>query len=167
MNLSKMYTKVYEKPCYVRILKLFSHFCEALFAFALGLSLLDAYRASPTLALAFLGLSFLSFVIISGVRRVVNAPRPADLFPELEFLKGRKTSPAFPSRHTFSASLIAVMTLRFSTAFGIVLLLLSLLLGASRIALGKHFPRDVVCGWLLGVLSGALVIIFSYNIIMA
>lgn len=167
MNLSKMYTKVYEKPCYVRILKLFSHFCEVLFAFALGLSLFDAYRASKALALSFFGLSFLSFIIITVVRRVVNAPRPADLFPELEFLKGRKHSPAFPSRHTFSAALIAVLALRFSTFFGIALLLLSLLLGASRIALGKHFPRDVVCGWLLGTLSGALVIIFSYNIIIA
>ena len=165
MNLSKMYIKVYEKPCYVRILKLFSHFCEVLFAFALGFLLYRTYSASLTLTLSFGGLSFLSFIIISAVRRIVNAPRPADLFPELEFLKSKTSSPAFPSRHTFSASLIAVLVLYFSPIFGGVLLFLSLLLGASRVLLGKHFPRDVICGWLLGAVSGALILFFSYNII--
>ena len=166
MNLVKMYTKVYEKPIMVRILKLFSHFCEALFAVVFVSFLYKAYVISINLALAFGTLSLISFIIVSLARLIINAPRPSDLFPELEFLREKKSSPSFPSRHRFCAALIATLTLCFSVFCGCMLLLVSLLLGASRVLLGRHFARDVVCGFILGALSGALTLIFSYNIIV-
>lgn len=165
MNLVQMYTKVYEKPLNVRILKLFSHFCEVLFSVVLVCFLYKAYVLSKELAIAFGALSLLSFILVSLARRLINAPRPEDLFPELEFLREEKSSPSFPSRHTFCAALIATLTLCFSVFFGRLLLFVSLLLGASRFLLGRHFARDVVCGFILGALSGALTLIFSYNII--
>ena len=165
MNLVGLYNKVYEKPFTVRLLRLFSHFCEVLFATALVVSLYKAYLVSLKFAVLIAALSLISFIIVSLLRRFVRAPRPADIFPALEFLKGSKESPAFPSRHVFSAALIGVVTLYFAPLLGSLLIFISVLLAICRVLLGRHFPRDVIAGFFLGALAGALALIFSYNII--
>ena len=165
MDHIKMYTKVYEKQTLVRILKVFSHFCEIVFPALFLFVLYRAYLISLDTAISIGFFSCLSFIVITVARRIIDAPRPKDVFPELQFLKSEGRSPAFPSRHTFSAALISALAYYFSAPVGCAFLFLSALLAGARFLLGKHFLRDVVCGWLLGVLSGALILFFSYNII--
>ena len=166
MNLEKMYIIVYEKPLAVKLLRLFCHVCEALFAIAFLFSLYLARIVSIKVAISLLFLSLASFLLLSVARRLINAPRPADVFPHLSFLKTDKMSASFPSRHVFSAALISVIMLFNSNILGISFIILSLLLAFARVLLGRHFPRDVIAGWLIGAFAGTVVFYLSYNVFM-
>ena len=84
----------------------------------------------------------------------IDRPRPA-LEPHLVFEK----TPSFPSGHATS-SMIFYLTLalalapegkpRLIAAAGAIIL--SLLIGTSRVMLGVHWPSDVIGGWSFGML---------------
>ncbi len=65
---------------------------------------------------------------------------------------------SFPSGHSANSAVAYGSLARFFHKKWITVLafVLPLLVGISRVALGNHYPTDVLCGWLLG----ALVVIF-------
>jgi YegS/Rv2252/BmrU family lipid kinase len=73
---------------------------------------------------------------------------------------GHLTSRSFPSGHSASTSalagvviVLAVMLVRRANlrrAICVAAVLVALIVGADRVLLGRHFPTDVVAGWLLG-----------------
>lgn len=79
-----------------------------------------------------------------------------------------ETSYSFPSGHAMvSAAFVTVMIViawrtRFRTAALILGPLVTLLIGASRVYLGVHYPSDVLAGWSVGVtwalIAGSLVV---------
>lgn len=95
-------------------------------------------------------------VLSSGLKELFSRPRP-DLVDHLD----RTFTNSFPSAHAM-VSMLALLTLaavasRFvpRRAFSIyavgAAVLISILIGASRVYLGVHWPSDVVAGWALGV----------------
>jgi undecaprenyl-diphosphatase len=72
-------------------------------------------------------------------------------------LAARTTDPSFPSDHAAAAFAIAFAVFAFSRRAGAVFLAIAALIGLSRIALGMHYPSDVVAGMLVGLASAALV----------
>ncbi len=50
----------------------------------------------------------------------------------------------FPSDHTALTMFVALCVLQYSRRWGIVLIVLSLLIGASRVAAGIHTPLDIL-----------------------
>ena len=163
MDLERMYTKVYEKPLTVKLLKVFCHICELLFGLAFLLCIYFARSVSVRAAISLCIFCGISFALLSVARRIINAPRPAQVFSHLTFLEGGN-SPAFPSRHVFSASLISAILLFHRSLLGVPFIFLSLLLAVARVALGRHFPRDVIAGWLIGAVAGTAAFYLSYNI---
>lgn len=95
----------------------------------------------------------IAFVGLSVFRRWYNAPRPYELgIPAL--LKKDTKGCSFPSRHVFSAFLIA-MTYGFILPWlGGVLLAMGVLLALVRVIGGVHFPKDVLAGALFGIAAG-------------
>ena len=82
---------------------------------------------------------------------MINAPRPYELY---DFYKERprsKKGSSFPSRHVYSASVIATLLLFVYPIVGYVMLFFALLLAAIRVLVGIHFIRDVICALTLGV----------------
>jgi undecaprenyl-diphosphatase len=85
-------------------------------------------------------------------------PRPFSEHPSLtHVLAARTTDPSFPSDHAAAAFAIAFAVLAFSRRAGIAFLGAATLIGLSRIALGMHYPSDVLAGALVGFAAAALV----------
>lgn len=96
------------------------------------------------------------FVLLSLVRQHLNAPRPYEQWPIDPLIAREKTGDSFPSRHVFSATVIAVAALWINWYWGLVLLALAALLAVIRVIGGVHYPRDVVVGALCGLVVGSL-----------
>jgi membrane-associated phospholipid phosphatase len=109
------------------------------------------------LSLTYLALSALPFAVLSVARRLINAPRPAELLDvsalgEVKQKRGR----SMPSRHVFSAFLIGTLLTYEVMALGVTVLILGVCIGASRVLTAKHFVRDCVAGAISGAVSGLI-----------
>ena len=114
--------------------------------------------------------------IVSGLlaqllKHSFNAPRPKVFFKPEEyqhFIDGVSIAnrESFPSGHTTSAFALAFI-LVYSTnkkSFQVILLLLAIAAGYSRIYLGQHFLTDVLFGAFLGTFISALTIFVSNKV---
>lgn len=72
-------------------------------------------------------------------------------------LSAPSPDPSFPSDHAAVAFAIAFAVLAFSRRGGFVFLGAATLIGLSRIALGMHYPSDVVAGIVVGWAAALLV----------
>lgn len=107
-----------------------------------------------------LGIVLLSSVTLNeSIKLIIKAPRP---FQVLNSIEGKRLATAegyaFPSGHTQSASvfypsLAYIVRKKWYTLAAIIL---SLLVGLSRVYLGVHWPIDAAAGFVLGVFIAAL-----------
>lgn len=99
-----------------------------------------------------------SFVLLSIFRKIINRPRPYEAFEISPVIKKDTKGHSFPSRHVFSATMIALTFLLHSPFFilGMVFLLLSLLLAVVRVVSGVHYISDVVAGIVVAVAAAVI-----------
>ncbi len=154
--MKKMLIKVYNSRRLTLILKTTSHI--SVFAIAAAFFALLVYNFSQDYlsALKLLLATGIPFVIVSIFRRVINAPRPYELYDFYERKPKEKRGLSFPSRHVFSAFIIATVSASVSIYLSVGLFLVGFALAASRVLLGIHFIRDVVAGALVGVIAGVV-----------
>jgi phosphatidylglycerophosphatase B len=103
----------------------------------------------------------LSFVFCTVLRFALNKPRPYDEFAIHPLVRKDVHGLSFPSRHVFSAAVIAASLAYVNLPLGIAAYVLVALIAAVRVIGGVHYPRDVIAGILLGTacaLMGYLVI---------
>jgi undecaprenyl-diphosphatase len=72
-------------------------------------------------------------------------------------LSAPSPDPSFPSDHAAAAFAIAFAVLAFSRRGGILFLAAATMIGLSRIALGMHYPSDVLAGAAVGWAAALLV----------
>jgi membrane-associated phospholipid phosphatase len=105
----------------------------------------------------------LSGLVSQVIKQFFPSPRPAVFFREMgqsfyeiPGVTLMKSMASFPSGHTASAfalfSVLVLMNPR--SGWNILWLILAVAVGYSRIYLGNHFLVDVLCGAVIGVLSG-------------
>lgn len=97
-----------------------------------------------------------SFLLLSMMRRVIPAPRPYEKFGIPPVLEKDTKGKSFPSRHVFSAFLIALTVFYQLPWIGAALGICGILLGMIRVVGGVHEPKDVIVGTLLGIFCGLL-----------
>lgn len=124
----------------------------------LGLLLILGKRAAALLVFASIGGGMLLSALLKDL---FDRPRP-DLVPHLADV----FTPSFPSGHamlsavtylTLGALLARVQPLPWVRAYLMaVALVLTLLVGASRVYLGVHWPTDVLAGWFAGAAWAAM-----------
>ena len=159
-KLSKLILWVYSKGKLPKILKITSHALVLISILSFGLLIYRSYTVSLTASLKLIIISAVPFILLTLSRRVINAPRPYEVYNIFESMPKDKKGHSFPSRHVFSAFLIATLALWAYPVLGCVLMALALLLSVVRVMLGIHFPRDCIAGGIIGIIAaviGALV----------
>lgn len=87
-----------------------------------------------------------SFLIITGLRALVNTERPYEKGDAPNLLDKQTKGRSFPSRHVASMFIIASSWLLVCEPVGIILCISGLAMGAIRVKGGAHYARDVVAG---------------------
>ena len=100
------------------------------------------------------------FVILSLLRKKINAPRPYEVWEIIPLLDRDSPGQSMPSRHVFSATIISMACLHASLSAGVILLVLSALLGLVRVLGGVHYPKDVVVGYICALVWGVIFFLF-------
>lgn len=94
----------------------------------------------------------LGYILVRVVGMFFGHHQP---FAELGFepLVPHDIDNSFPSDHTFVAGAFASLALLSSRRAGLVLWLMALLVGLSRVAAGLHWPEDVFAAALIALVS--------------
>ncbi len=100
------------------------------------------------------------FVILSLLRKKINAPRPYEVWEIVPLLDRDSPGQSMPSRHVFSATIISMACLQASLTMGMICLILSAILGLVRVLGGVHYPKDVVIGYACGLVWGVIFFLF-------
>lgn len=109
-----------------------------------------------------LGVTFITGEII--IKHIIGRIRPSSKLDDDELIIKRPKDYSFPSGHTASSFTAFTMTAVFCSPFIFIpVLLVALTISFSRMYLRVHYLSDVVCGMLLGILSGIVCSIFLPN----
>ena len=100
------------------------------------------------------------FVILSFLRKKINAPRPYEVWEIVPLLDRDSPGQSMPSRHVFSATIISMACLHASLTMGMICLTLSAFLGLVRVLGGVHYPKDVVVGYICALVWGVIFFLF-------
>lgn len=98
----------------------------------------------------------LGFILLTIVRKWINQPRPYETWGIVPLLEKDSSGNSMPSRHVFSATIISMACLHANLSAGLILLVLSALLGLVRVLGGVHYPKDVLVGYACGLIWGIL-----------
>jgi membrane-associated phospholipid phosphatase len=96
-------------------------------------------------------------MISRGFKMWLPMPRPAAVLDasQITIIGARLTSHSFPSGHTVSAFSFVVAWLALLGGWrALPIIMLAALVGLSRIAVGAHWPVDVLAGALIGTVGG-------------
>lgn len=105
----------------------------------------------------FLG-ALIAGAISRGIKVAFPLPRPAAVIDaaQITIIGAKLTAHSFPSGHTVSAFSFVVAWLALLGGRAAALVLIAALAGFSRIAVGAHWPVDVLAGALVGLFGGWL-----------
>ena len=151
--------KVYGSRRIKQSLNIISHASTLVGVVAFVSVLIYSYLETPLFAFKIAAVAFVPFVAVSVMRRVIKAPRPYEIYEFYQIPPKDKVGQSFPSRHVFSAFIIATLACVASIWLSIILFAVGICLAVSRVLLGIHFIRDVVAGALIGIASGVIGII--------
>lgn len=102
----------------------------------------------------------LAQMVHNVAKRMLVRNRPCDSF-HLPYLPVRMPDAfSFPSGHTATAFAVAAVLSHMTALLCPGALFLATLIGLSRLALGAHFPSDVIAGMALGCLCAGLCLAF-------
>ncbi len=95
--------------------------------------------------------------VVKVIKHIFTRIRPYVKFSNLNTKKIGIDKYSFPSGHTAAAFTMAVTVSFLFPQFKYYALLVSLLVGVSRIYLGVHYPSDVIAGGIIGSIVATFV----------
>lgn len=154
--------KIENKPIFMRLLRAFNRFMTVVIPIVyltlLVITYLQEGLGKQVLMYVFIPAS--GFVILSFLRKKINAPRPYEEWDIKPLLDRDSPGQSMPSRHVFSATIISMACLHTSLTMGMICLILSAFLGLVRVLGGVHYPKDVAVGYICALVWGVLLFLF-------
>lgn len=151
-------SNIKNKPFLLRLLRAFNLFMTVvmpmIYLTMLATTYLQQGLGKQVLMYVFIPAS--GFVILSFLRKKINAPRPYEEWDIKPLLDRDSPGQSMPSRHVFSATIISMACLHASLTMGMICLTLSALLGLVRVLGGVHYPKDVLVGYACGLVWGVI-----------
>jgi undecaprenyl-diphosphatase len=146
----------WQRPALVKALRAVTHLGDGASLTFLGLVLL-ALGSTQSLQLgALLGWSTgLAACSAQVLKRWLKRQRPNVGIAGFSSLVANPDAFSFPSGHTAATVALAVAWAGQGHWLGALAAGFALLVGFSRVSLGAHYPLDVMCGSVLGLLGGA------------
>lgn len=137
-------------------------------AAAILLLFVKKLRPVGILVLSALLLTFVSGELI--IKNLVCRPRPFYENSDLQLIVPPPSGFSFPSSHASTSFAAATVIFMFSKKLGAVGFILAFLVAFSRLYLYVHYPSDVICGMILGIFWGIIVVslyrkLFRYKLI--
>ncbi|MDX6653362.1 MAG: hypothetical protein QOH18_54 [Solirubrobacterales bacterium] len=137
---------------------------EALFVAMLVLVFLFAngerFRAWRRAALAAVLSAGVALVIAKVISELVDRARPFVVDPHgVHLFSSHAADPGFPSDHATGAFAVAMAIYLRNRLWGTVALVAAAVLSVGRVAIGVHFPSDVLAGAVLG--CGVALVLFA------
>jgi undecaprenyl-diphosphatase len=88
------------------------------------------------------------------LKNIIARTRPFVLNPNIDTIVSQPTSYSFPSGHSCSAFAAATAIFMYNKRAGAIAYAVSAVIGFSRCYFYIHFPTDVICGAIFGVILG-------------
>lgn len=150
--------KIENKPIFLRLLRAFNRFMTVVMPIVYLTLLTTIYfrEGFGKQVLMYVFIPASGFVILSFLRKKINAPRPYEVWEIIPLLDRDSPGQSMPSRHVFSATIISMACLHASLTMGMICLTLSALLGLVRVLGGVHFPKDVLVGYICALVWGVI-----------
>ena len=146
------------KPFFLRLLRAFNRFMTVVMPIVYLTLLATTYfqEGLGKQVLIYVFVPATGFMILSLLRKKINAPRPYEEWTIKPLLDRDSPGQSMPSRHVFSATIISMACLHASLTMGMICLTLSAFLGLVRVSGGVHYPKDVVVGYICGLVWGVI-----------
>ena len=150
--------KIKNNPLFLSLLRTFNRFMTVVMPIVYLTLLVATYfqegLGKQVLMYVFIPAS--GFVILSLLRKKINAPRPYEEWDIKPLLDRDSPGQSMPSRHVFSATIISMACLHASLTMGMICLTLSAFLGLVRVLGGVHYSKDVVVGYICALVWGVI-----------
>ena len=158
----RMAANIKNKPIFLRLLRVFNRLMTVVIPIVYLTLLVITYlqQGLGKQVGIYLFIPASGFVILSFLRKKINAPRPYEEWDIKPLLDRDSPGQSMPSRHVFSATIISMACLHASLIVGFILLILSVFLGLVRVLGGVHYPKDVVVGYICGLVWSVIFFLF-------
>jgi undecaprenyl-diphosphatase len=110
----------------------------------------------PQLLLLVVAADLLAYLLASGLKEVVDRPRPRGV----DRLMGASGS-SFPSGHAATSFACALVLAILLPRFAVPFFVLAAAIGFSRVYVGVHYPLDVVGGAALGLAAATALLLLA------
>lgn len=105
--------------------------------------------------LALLGAYLIDNVLL---KNIIARTRPYEVVDGLKILIEKQVDFSFPSGHTGSSFASAIILYKeLPKKYGVPLVIFAILMGLSRLYVGVHYPSDVICGAIIGILIAIII----------
>lgn len=142
--------------------RLISALGDGVFWYALMLALLLVYTVDAVQPVVHMfAAGVVCTLLYSALKRGTLRPRPYQVHAHIRAGSVPLDRFSFPSGHTLHAVAFTIIALAYFPALAVLLIPLTLAIAASRMALGLHYPSDVLAGATLGAL------IASFSLMLA
>lgn len=129
---------------------------DGIFWYALMLALLLAQPDALVPVLHMIGTGIAATLVYKLLKRGTLRPRPYQVHAHIAAGASPIDQFSFPSGHTLHAVVFSLVACAYYPWLAALVLPFTLLVVASRVALGLHYPSDVLAGACLGALIAGL-----------